>query len=340
MPAYLCDSIGQIARMPYAHCLSGARGAAGQCQRSTGGMRLVSDCMLRAMGLTKRYGNFTAVDNINLEVHAGEVLGVLGLNGAGKSTTLTMLTGLVRPTAGSISMFGKDLRKGYIEIASRVGYLIERPALYEYLSVRDNLVLSMKVAGRSADVDGVLELVDLHDVPKRKARALSTGMRQRLGLAQAILFEPEFVILDEPTSGLDPEATRELLSLLQRLTREMGITLMFSSHMLREVEELCDRVLIIHKGKLAADESMEKLLAYDASRLDVLIAEAEPAAQALAAEPWIESAQARSGAVSVVLNGAPPSQLIAYLVHKGFEANAVIPRRGTLHEFFLKVLKS
>lgn len=296
------------------------------------------DVCLQTTDLTKRYGSFAAVDRLSLEVRTGEVLGLLGVNGAGKSTTLYMLAGLVRPTSGTISFFGKSLRKSFLEIAHRTGFLVERPAFYEYLSVRDNLSLCARLAGRSADVDRALELVDLLSVARRKARALSTGMRQRLGLAQAILFEPELVILDEPTSGLDPEATREILSLLRRLTRETHITLVFSSHMLREVEELCDRVAIIDKGRLAAIERMDTLLSYDCSRIDVLLDSSETAAGALVKEPWIASAKAVPGKVEVVLRDAPAHRLTAFLVHAGHQVNGVIPRRGTLQEYFMKVL--
>jgi ABC-2 type transport system ATP-binding protein len=293
---------------------------------------------IRMQGLTKRYGAVVAVNNVSLEVQTGEVLGLLGLNGAGKSTVLYMLAGLVRPTSGTISIFGKELHKGFLDIAHRVGFLVERPAFYDYLSVRDNLLLCAHLAGRTVNVDHILERVDLLAMARRKARALSTGMRQRLGLAQAIMFEPELVILDEPTSGLDPEATREILALLRRLTRETHITLVFSSHMLHEVEELCDRVAVIDKGCLAACERMDKLLSYDCARIDVLMDDPDAAAGQLAEQEWVESAKAGSGKVEVVLREPGTHRLTAFMVHAGFEVNGVIPRRGTLQEYFTKVL--
>ncbi len=288
--------------------------------------------------LTKRYGSFVAVDGISLDVPEGEVLGLLGVNGAGKSTTLYMLAGLVRPSSGVISFFGREQRRHFLEIARLTGFLVERPAFHDYMSVRENLALCARLDGRPANIDRALERVDLLSVAGKKARALSTGMRQRLGLAQAILFEPKLVILDEPTSGLDPEATREIISLLRQLTRETRITLVFSSHMLREVEELCDRVAIIDKGKLAACEQMEQLMSYDCARMDVLLDRPEEAARDLAREDWISAATAASGKVEVLLKDAPAHRLSSFLVQAGYQVNGMIPRRGTLQEYFMKVL--
>ncbi len=295
---------------------------------------------LQIAGLTKRYGKVAAVDDISLEVERGEVLGLLGLNGAGKSTTLYMLAGLVRPTSGSISFFGLDLRRDFLAIAHRVGYLVERPAFYAYLSVRDNLSLCARLSGRDADVDRALESVDLLSAAHKKARALSTGMRQRLGLAQALLFNPELLILDEPTTGLDPEATRDLILLLRNLIENRGITLVFSSHLLGEVEELCDRVAIIDKGRIVAWERMEGLLSYDGSRVEVLMDTPEGIVDCVGAQDWVALARAGNGKLEVELKEASAHRLITFLVSQGCEINGVIPRRGTLQEYFLRVLHS
>ena len=288
--------------------------------------------------LTKRYGSTLAVDALTLEVETGEVLGLLGPNGAGKSTTLYMLAGLVRPTAGSVSIFGKDLRRNLLEILSRTGVLVERPVFYDYLSARDNLLLCARLARREVTVDRVLDRMGLLRSSGRKVGTFSTGMRQRLGLAQAILLEPELLILDEPATGFDPEATQQLVHLLRRLADEANVTIVYSSHMLHEVEGLCDRVAIIDEGKLIACEKTDTLLSYDQSRVDVLVDAPEAAAKRLEAEDWVESATVGPGRVAVTLREPNAQQLTAFLVTLGYRVSGVIPRRRTLQDYFLKVL--
>ena len=288
--------------------------------------------------LTKRYGSTLAVDALTLEVETGEVLGLLGPNGAGKSTTLYMLAGLVRPTSGSVSILGKDLRRNLLEILSRTGVLVERPAFYDYLSARDNLLLCARLARREVTVDRVLDRMGLLRSSSRKVGTFSTGMRQRLGLAQAILLEPDLLILDEPATGFDPEATQQLMHLLRRLADEANVTIVYSSHMLHEVEGLCDRVAIIDEGKLIACEKTDTLVSYDQSCVDVLVDAPEAAAKRLEAEDWVESATVGPGRVAVTLREPNAQRLTAFLVGLGYRVSGVIPRRRTLQDYFLKVL--
>ena len=293
---------------------------------------------IQTTDLTKRYGATLAVDTLTLEVETGEVLGLLGPNGAGKSTTLYMLAGLVRPTSGSVSVFGKDLRRNLLEILSKTGVLVERPAFYDYLSARDNLLLCARLARQDVTVDRVLDRVGLLRSSGQKVGTFSTGMRQRLGLAQAILLEPGLLLLDEPATGLDPEATQQLMYLLRRLADEAKVTIVYSSHMLHEVEGLCDRVAIIDEGKLIACEKTDTLLSYDQSRVDVLVDAPEAAAKRLEAEEWVESAMVGPGRVAVTLREPNAQQLTAFLVTLGYRVSGVIPRRRTLQDYFLKVL--
>jgi len=288
--------------------------------------------------LTKRYGSTLAVDALTLEVEKGEVIGLLGPNGAGKSTTLYMLAGLARPTSGSVSIFGKDLRRHLLEVLSRTGVLVERPAFYDYLSARDNLLLCARLARQDVTVDRALDRVGLLRSSGQKVGAFSTGMRQRLGLAQAILLEPEVLLLDEPATGLDPEATQQLIRLLRRLADEANVTIVYSSHMLHEVEGLCDRVAIIDEGKLIACEKTDTLLSYDQSRVEVLVDAPEAAAKRLEAEEWVESATLGPGRVAVNLREPNAQRLTAFLVGLGYRVSGVIPRRRTLQDYFLKVL--
>ncbi|HIJ66426.1 MAG TPA: ABC transporter ATP-binding protein [Candidatus Hydrogenedentes bacterium] len=293
---------------------------------------------IKTENLTKCYGRTVAVGGLSLEVDTGEVFGLLGPNGAGKSTTLYMLAGLVPPTSGSISIFGKDRRKRYLDVASRMGVLVEHPTFYDYLSARANLLLVTKLANRHVSVDRVLDLVGLLDEAKDKVGTFSSGMRQRLGLAQALVTEPELLVLDEPTNGLDVEGTHEILELLRRLAAESNVTIVVSSHMLHEVETLCDRVAVINKGRLVSCSPMDTLLSYDQTDVEVLLDAPEAAARRLALESWVESAEVEPGRLRVRIREANAHQLTAFLVSGGYRVSGVIPRRRTLHDYFLRVL--
>ena len=203
-----------------------------------------------------------------------------------------------------------------------------------------NLLLSARLAGRSVNVDRVLDIVGLLSEARKKAQALSTGMRQRLGLAQAILLEPELLILDEPTSGLDPEGTHDILSLLRRMAEETHVTVVFSSHMLHEVEGLCNRVAIIHKGRLVAFELMDTLLSYDFTHVDLLVDGPEAAVPRLTQQDWVASAAVVGNRLEVVLREENVPRLVAFLVGAGHPVNGVFPQRRTLQDYFLRVLKT
>ena len=288
--------------------------------------------------LTKCYGNTVAVGGLTLEAQTGEILGILGANGAGKSTTLYMLTGLVPATSGTVTIFGKDIKKQYLSIARRMGALLERPSFFDHLSARRNLKLLAKLSGKDITVDRALDRVGLLQVGGQKVSSYSHGMRQRLGLAQALLTEPELLILDEPTNGLDAEGAQEVLGLLKRLADEAKVTVVFTSHMLQEVETLADRVAILNKGRLLACEHTERLIAYDPSHVDVLVDAPETVAKRLLEQPWVESAHAAPGRVQVVLRNVQAHTLISYLSGSGFVLSGVIPRRRTLQDYFIKVL--
>ncbi|HOZ48833.1 MAG TPA: ABC transporter ATP-binding protein [Candidatus Hydrogenedentes bacterium] len=288
--------------------------------------------------VTKTFGATVAVSDLSLEVETGEVLGLLGPNGAGKSTTLCMLSGLVRPTSGTIALFGKDPLVQFLDIAPRMGVLMERPAFYNHLSVRKNLSLLAALSGREVTIDRTLDLVGLLRVASQKVGKLSRGMRQRVGLAQALIGDPELLLLDEPTSGLDVESTQEMLHLLRRLADEAHVTIVFSSHMMHEVESLCDRVAILNGGRLVACEATDDLMSYDSSAVDVVVEAPEGAARRLADQAWVESATLRSGRIEVRLRDGTVPQLTAFLVASGYKVSGVIPKRRTLQEYFLKVL--
>ncbi len=215
---------------------------------------------VKARGLVKRYKDLLAVDQIDLNVNAGEVYGFLGPNGAGKTTTLRMLLGLIMPTAGRVELFGRDpIREGARALDGVAGF-VEAPRFYPYLSGRKNLQMmaALDGGGRSERVDEVLALVDLTDAAEKRAGAYSHGMGQRLGIAAALLRGPELLILDEPATGLDPAGIRDMRVLIRRLARE-GITVLLSSHQLAEVQEICDRVAIVRSGKVVYEGPLADL---------------------------------------------------------------------------------
>ena len=290
--------------------------------------------------VTKCFGDTVALNQLTLEINAGEILGVLGPNGAGKSTFLHMLSGLLRPTSGTITVFGKDLSNNFVEIASRMGVLVERPALCGFLSAQRNLRLQARLARREVNVKRALDLAGIVAIADQRVDTLSLGMRQRLGLAQAMLTEPELLVLDEPTQGLDVEATQELLLLLRRLADEAGVTVVISSHLMQEVEMLCDRVAIIHRGKLVACEERDALLSYDRSQVEVLLDGGEGAARRLIEESWVESVEVKPGRLVVRLQEGTIHQLNSFLLNGGYQVVGIIPRRRTLKDYFLKVLNT
>lgn len=289
--------------------------------------------------VSKRYGRTLAVDSLCLELRRGEVMGLLGPNGAGKSTTLGMVSGLVRRSSGRIEIFGLDADRRFMEVIARMGVLVERPAFPEYLTVRRVLKWLARLSGKTVSVDWALRATGLDTVSGMKVGRLSQGMRQRLGIAQAILAEPELLVLDEPTSGLDVESTRETLAFLRKLADEVSVAILFSSHQMAEVEMLCDRVAVMRGGRLTACERTAAVLSWDFSRLEVLCDRAEEAAAALAAQPWVTMAEALPAGVRVTLREEDANRTAAFLVSGGFHVRGIVPKRRTLEEYFLKATR-
>jgi ABC-type multidrug transport system ATPase subunit len=218
--------------------------------------------LLAVRGLTKQFGEFTAVNDLSFNVDQGQVYGFLGQNGAGKSTTIRMLLSLIRPTAGEINFFGQSLFTHRKEILSQIGAIVEKPDLYKYLSAMEHLNLFARFGGHRPDQKKhlfLLEKVGLAQRAHSRVGTYSQGMRQRLALACALVNDPSLLILDEPTNGLDPQGIADMRQLIRSLCKEQGKTVLVSSHLLSEIEMIADRVLIIHKGKKVAEESMQSL---------------------------------------------------------------------------------
>ena len=219
------------------------------------------DYVLRTYHLTRRYKDKTVVDDVNMNIKKGDIYGFLGQNGAGKTTTLRMLMGLIRPSGGEIELFGKRLSDNKSNLLERIGSIIEYPGFYLNLSAGDNLEIHRRLMGmcNKECIDEVLTTVGLLDVKHQKVRNYSLGMKQRLGIARALLHRPELLILDEPTNGLDPGGIKEIRQLFLDLSKQRGITFIISSHLLNEIEQIAGRIGILHQGRLLEEIDYETL---------------------------------------------------------------------------------
>ncbi|MCM3627775.1 ABC transporter ATP-binding protein [Paenibacillus glycanilyticus] len=219
------------------------------------------DYVLRTNHLTKRYGGKTVVNNLHMNIRQGDIYGFLGQNGAGKTTTLRMIMGLIQPTAGEIELFGESLFGRRARAMERIGAIIEYPGFYLNLSAADNLEIHRRLMGMGNKeyIEEVLSIVGLLDARNQKVKHYSLGMKQRLGIARALLHHPELLVLDEPTNGLDPAGIKEIRQLFLDLARQRGITFIISSHLLSEVEQLATRVGIIHHGTLMEEINYDDL---------------------------------------------------------------------------------
>ena len=245
--------------------------------------------VIRVRNLFKTYGNIKAVNDLSFTVTSGEVYGFLGQNGAGKSTTIRILLSLVRPTSGEVELFGMDIRTHRKEILRNTGAIIERPDLYKYLSAFENVSIFSRLSGiRSSrkQIMDQLELVGLAERAASKVKTFSQGMKQRLGLAVALIHNPELVILDEPTNGLDPQGIADVRNLILHLSRNLGKTVLISSHLLNEMEMTADRMLILDKGKSVREGSVKDL--FDPARMHVqfFIRNADVVFQKLQGSSW------------------------------------------------------
>ncbi len=229
------------------------------------------DNVIEINHFSKSYGEVHAVQDLSLHLQPGEIFGFLGLNGAGKTTTIRALLGMIRPTAGSIRVLGYPVGPAGKGPWARVGYLVESPSAYPDLSVQENLEIARRLQGVESPsaVDEVIDLLGIRPYARRKAGTLSTGNRQRLGLARAILHRPDLLILDEPVSGLDPAGVVEVRSLLEDLSLNHGVTIFMSSHILTEVDRLATRIGIIHRGRLIEDLDRQQLARFRTRQLEV-----------------------------------------------------------------------
>ena len=291
---------------------------------------------VEAQGLVKTYGEIVAVNGVDLAVEPGDVFGYLGPNGAGKTTSLRMMLGLIRPTRGSVRLFGRDpLMEGAKALEGVAGF-VEGPTFYPYLSGRKNLRLlaAYDDPDSSSRIEEVLDLVELRDRAKDKVGGYSHGMRQRLGIAAALLRAPRLLLLDEPTTGLDPAGMRDMRALVRRLAGE-GITIMLSSHLLNEVEELCNRVAIIRRGRIVYQGGLPELLATAATGYRLRSPELDRARAVCVAEAGVENVELVNGDLRFSAEENVVARLSIALGRAQIGVTALVPETASLEDLFL-----
>jgi len=297
--------------------------------------------IIQTQKLCKQFDKFTAVDSLDLNIYKGDIYGFLGPNGAGKSTTIRMLTGLIFPSSGNIEIFNQSLKENRVSIMNRIGAIIEKPDFYTYLSAIQNLEMLNKLQAiqlNTKQLYEVLELVGLKGREKSKVKTFSQGMKQRLGFAQALMHNPDLIILDEPTNGLDPQGVKDVRELILKLNKEQGKTILISSHILSEIEIICNRMIILQQGKKVVEGKVNDLLNYnelhvsfefeDDTEVSAFIKQHD-----LLSKKLIEVTHQR---YHFKLLSSEVAMVNKLFIEKGFEVNSMIPVRS-LEDYFLNM---
>ncbi len=295
--------------------------------------------VLTTRGLTKRYGKRTVVDDLSIEVAAGDVYGFLGPNGAGKSTSMRMLVGLVHPSAGEVRVLGEPVGPRHRAALRRVGAIVEAPSFYGYLTGRDNLRMLADLTGpcSPARIDEVLERVELKDRAGDPVRVYSHGMKQRLAIAAALLPKPELVLLDEPTNGLDPVGIRDVRALIRSLAADDGLTVFLSSHLLAEVEQVCNRGAILARGKKRWEGEVASLLA--GRRQIRLVADPIERAANVVSEKFHAELHAEGAGGWLAADGIESADVVDALVAAGVRVREISVTAPTLEDAFVELVE-
>ncbi|WP_059048801.1 ABC transporter ATP-binding protein [Paenibacillus senegalimassiliensis] len=298
----------------------------------------MSEMIIQTKGLTKTYRGRMAVDHLDLEIAKGDIYGFLGPNGAGKTTTIRMLLGLIQPTSGSIRIFNRDMPKDKLEILRHVGSLVESPSYYGHLSAIDNLEAIRRILQvPKSRIHEVLEIVSLTSEARRPVKGFSLGMKQRLGIAAALLGSPDLLILDEPTNGLDPSGIHEIRELIKHMPEQYGITVLVSSHLLGEMELMASKVGIIREGQLVFQDTIDNLRLRSTHNMELVVSEPDSAM-------WIArdlgaSGTAENGILSFPgMVDAQVAHLVKRLVENGHDIYRVEQKKKSLEDIFMQVI--
>ncbi|WP_440604717.1 ABC transporter ATP-binding protein [Bacillus sp. GB_SG_008] len=297
--------------------------------------------IIKTTNLTKIYGNQKSVDNLNINVNQGEIYGFIGRNGAGKTTTIRMLLGLIKPTSGKIEIFGEDFLKNQKEILRRIGSIVEVPGFYENLTARENLLINAKIIGvhKKNAIEEALEIVGLQHETKKLVGKYSLGMKQRLGIARTLLHYPELLILDEPTNGLDPIGIKEMRKLIKSLAQERNITILISSHILAEVEQLVDHMGIIHEGKLLEEIALDTLQKTNRKYLEFQVNNDNKAAMLLENQFHISDYEVHDeGNIRIYSHFGQQGQINKTFVQNDIEVLKIMMSEDRLEDYFTKLV--
>lgn len=296
--------------------------------------------IVEVQGLTKSFGGFTAVDDLSFSIGKGDIYGFLGQNGAGKSTTIRMLLGLIHPNAGEVLINGLPFKRNRRTSLMQIGAIVERPDLYGYLSAWDNLKIFARLSRKnipSTRLEEVLDIVGLRGREQDKVKAYSQGMKQRLGIAVALVHDPELLILDEPTNGLDPQGIAEMRDLIRTLGAQMGKTILISSHLLYEIEQVATNMLIIHKGKKIVEGKVNELLNPNETLFEVRILPDDSIAERLEEKGWGQyMEESNSSTLTFRMHPRKMPGLNKYLVEQGVHV-LEIKSRHSLEAYFLSL---
>jgi ABC-2 type transport system ATP-binding protein len=296
----------------------------------------MTNIILETKYLTKTYGAHKAVDAVNITAYEGEVFGFLGPNGAGKTTTLGMALGLVHPTAGEVNVLGERVTPNHTHALKHVGALLGAPAFVPYLSAWDNIELVSRLTPGvdKKRIAEIIELVGLTDSARKKVSKFSTGMKQRVGLAMALVHRPRFVILDEPTNGLDPAGMRDIRQLIRSLA-ENGTSVLLSSHLLNEVQQVCDRIAVLNKGRVVAQGRVEDLLNGSKPTVRLSVANPAEAAQVLESLPGVENIHLNGK--SITIKGVESQFIMTHLLAHNIIPTEISAQKTDLESLFMEL---
>ena len=303
----------------------------------------MSNEIIKVESLTKKFQSFQALKDVSFSVFKNDVFGFLGPNGAGKSTTLRCMLSLIKKDSGEINLFGKQLENNRNEILSKIGSIVEKPDFYKYLSAQKNLELLARVSGKKVsktEIEDILNFVGLKDRSKSKFKTFSHGMKQRLGIAQALMHDPELVILDEPTTGLDPEGIIEIRNLILKLKKEQGKTIILSSHQLSEIEMIANRMVIISKGKTVIEGDVNELLNSDEILVKFQINDPNLVFDKINTSfSNIHESKITSNGIEMITNTENIPEITSFLIKNNSKIYSIEQKRK-LEDYFIKTINS